>query len=295
MSSIQGQPATVSPRPASGVSARAGAGGLVDRVLGPWRAIASQRGLIWRLARREVEARYRGSVLGMGWAVLTPLVMLGVYTLVFAGVLRARWGEDSGTGAFAARLFLGLIVFQVLARMLIESPALLRQHRSFVTKMVFPVEVLVPVRMCSALFDAGAAFVVFLLLGWALAGPPSWTVVFVPLSAVPLVLMGLGAGWLLCALGAYLTDLAPVAATVATILMFMSAVFYPIGIVPEAWRWVIAWNPVAATIDTARGLAFTPASFDPVRFAVLLGVGLVCAWGGLAVFRRLREGFGDVV
>lgn len=268
-------------------------------VFGPWRAIVARRSLIWRLARREVESRYRGSALGMGWAVLTPLLMLGVYTLVFAGVLKARWvtegGGDSGTGAFAARLFLGLIVFQVLARVVGEAPALLRQNRSFVTKMVFPVEVLVPVRMCSALFDAGAAFVVFLLLGWALAGPPAWTVVFVPLSIVPLVLMGLGAGWLLCALGAYLTDLGPVSVTLTTVVLFMSAVFYPIEIVPEAWRWAIAWNPVAATIDTARGLAFAPASFDPLRFGALTVFGAVCAWGGLAVFRRLREGFGDVV
>lgn len=264
-------------------------------VLGPWRAFSAHRALIGRMARREIESRYRGSMLGMGWAVLTPLVMLGVYTLVFAGVLKARWGEGAGTGDFAARLFLGLIVFQVLARMLGESPGLLRQHKSFVTRMVFPVEVLPVVRAASALFDAGAAFLVFLALGWALSGPPSWSVVLTPIALIPVLLMGLGAGWLLSALGAYLPDLGPIAATVATIVLFLSAVFYPIDIVPEAWRWAIEWNPVAASIDTARDLAFRPASFDPARYALLLAFGWCCAWAGLAVFRRLREGFADVV
>jgi lipopolysaccharide transport system permease protein len=234
-------------------------------------------------------------MLGLGWAVLTPLVMLGVYTLVFAGVLSARWGEQAGTGDFAARLFLGLIVFQVIARMLGESPALLRQHKSFVTRMVFPVEVLPMVRVGSALFDAAASFVVFLALGWALSGPPAWTVVLAPIAVLPVVLIGLGAGWLLSALGAYLPDLAPIAATAATILLFLSAVFYPIDIVPEAWRWAIAWNPIAASIDTARNLAFRPGSFDAVRYIILVAFGWGCAWGGLAVFRRLREGFADVV
>lgn len=285
MSAIQGQPDAL-PSPVA-----RGARG----VLGPWRVVWSNRGLIARLTAREVGSRYRGSALGLGWAVLTPLVMLGVYTLVFAGVMRARWGEESGTGAFAARLFLGLVVFQVFARMLAETPGLLGQNRSFVTRMVFPVEVLVPVRLGSALFDAGMAFVVFLALGWVIAGPPAWSVVLAPLAVVPVGLIGLGVGWLLCALGAYLTDLGPIAATLATMVLFLSAVFYPVEVVPEAWRWAIAWNPVAAAIDTARGLAFAPASFDAVRFVALLVFGWVCAWGGLRVFMRLREGFGDVV
>jgi lipopolysaccharide transport system permease protein len=285
MSAIPTQPeALAKPRSRSGTG-----------VLGPWSILRQNRVLIARMTRREIESRYRGSMLGMGWAVLTPLVMLGVYTLVFAGVLRARWGEESGTGDFAARLFLGLIVFQILARILGESPGLLRQHKSFVTRMVFPVEVLPLVRVASALFDACAAFAVFLALGWAMSGPPAWTVVLAPIAIVPVVLIGLGAGWLLSALGAYLPDLGPIAATVATIILFLSAVFYPIDIVPETWRWAIVWNPVAASIDTARDLAFRPASFDAGRYAMLLVFGWACAWAGLAVFRRLREGFADVV
>lgn len=264
-------------------------------VLGPWLVLRAHRVLIARMARREIESRYRGSVLGMGWAVLTPLVMLGVYTLVFAGLLKARWGENGGTGDFAARLFLGLILFQILARMLAESPGLLRQHKSFVTRMVFPVEVLPVVRLCSALFDASAAFCVFLVLGWAMAGPPAWTVALAPIAVLPVALMGLGAGWFFSALGAYLPDLGPIAATLATIILFLSAVFYPIGIVPEAWRWLIEWNPMAASIDTARHLAFRPAAFDAGRYALLLVFGWACAWAGLAVFRRVREGFADVI
>lgn len=284
MSAIPAQPDALDP---SAGRARAG-------VLGPWRVLRDHGPLIARMARREIESRYRGSLLGLGWSVLTPLVMLAVYTFVFAGVLRARWG-DAGAGDFAARLFLGLILFQVLARMLGESPNLLRQHRSFVTRLVFPTEALVPVRLGSALFDSGMAFLVFLALGWAMAGPPAWSVVFAPVAVVPLALMALGAGWAFAALGAYLRDLAPISATLATVVLFLSAVFYPAEIVPEPWRAFIRWNPVAASIDTARDLAFAPASFDPARFGLLLAFGWLCAWGGLAVFSRLKEGFGDVV
>jgi lipopolysaccharide transport system permease protein len=270
--------------------------GIPAGVLGPGRVMWRHRSLIARLARRDIDARYRGSVLGIGWAVLTPLLMLGVYTFVFSGVLGARWGEGAEhTGDFAARLFVGLILFQVLARMMSETPGLLKQNRPLVRKVVFPVEVLVVVRLVSALFDLLAGFLVFLAVGWLMAGPPAVSVVLVPLAALPIALMALGCGWLLAGLGAYLADLAPVAATAATVILFMSAVFYPAEIVPEPYRWVIDWNPVAASIDTARGLAFRPATFDAVRFLVLLGFSWLVAWAGLGVFRRVRGGFSDVL
>lgn len=271
-------------------------GAIPGGVFGPGLVVWRHRSLIWRLTVREVAGRYRGSVLGVGWSVLTPLLMLGVYTFVFAVVLRARWGEaEAGTGGFAARLFLGLILFQVLGRLMAEAPMLMKQNRNLVRKVVFPLEVLVVVRLGSALFDALAGFAVFLAIGWLLDGPPAWSVVLVPVAALPVALLALGAGWLLAGLGAYLPDLGPVAATAATVVLFMSAVFYPVSIVPDAWRWALELNPVAVSIDVARGLAFAPAHFDPARYAVLLAVSWLVAWAGMLVFARVRGGFSDVL
>ena len=69
--------------------------------------------LIWQFARREVLGRYKGSMLGLGWSFVSPLLMLGVYTFVFVGVFKARWpGAESGGGVeFALQLMAGLMVF----------------------------------------------------------------------------------------------------------------------------------------------------------------------------------------
>ena len=87
------------------------------------------RSLILRLARREIDARYRGSVLGIVWAVLNPILMLAVYTFVFSVVFQARWGTASGAGGsnteFALLLFSGLILFNVLGECLNRAPGLL--------------------------------------------------------------------------------------------------------------------------------------------------------------------------
>lgn len=273
--------------------------GLARVVLGPAGVAWTHRSLISRMAKREIAARYRGSILGFGWAVVTPLVMLGVYTFVFAVVLKARWSvvgsEMSGTGAFAVQVFLGLILFQLLASMMTQTPLLLKRNASLVKKVVFPLEALVVIRLWVALFDFAAGFLVFLMLGWLIGGDMGWAVVLVPVAAVPIALLGLAFGWLLSGLGAYLNDLEPVAATGATLVLFMSAVFYPPEIVPDRWSWVIDFNPVAAAIDTARGLAFQPLRFDALGFVLLTAAAWVAAIAGLAVFRRVRGGFADVL
>lgn len=269
--------------------------GPVQALFGPAVVCWDHRSLIVRLLRRDIDVRYRGSVLGLGWAVMTPLLMLGVYTLVFAVVLRSRWPDQPGTAAFAARVYLGLILIQILARTMGETPLLLRQNRNLVKKVVFPLEVLVPIRVASALFDAVAGFAVFLALGWTMSGIPPWTIVLVPVTALPVALLALAIGWTLAGFGAYLPDLAPIAGTLATVILFISAVFYPAEIVPDPWRWLIDLNPIAASIETARGLSFHPAVFDAPRFGVLLLTSWLAAAVGLAVFRRVRGGFADVL
>lgn len=82
--------------------------------------IWNHKTLIWRLVRREIEARFRGSFLGLFWAIIAPLAMLAVYTLVFGGVFQSRWSgaDDSaaaGVYAFPMILFVGLIVFGIAA------------------------------------------------------------------------------------------------------------------------------------------------------------------------------------
>lgn len=89
--------------------------------LWPWR----HRGLIAQLARREVHARYRQSWLGLVWVVLTPLMMLGVYTLVFRHVMRVRWyGLEEGNLEFALRIYAGLAVFNFFAECVNRAPTL---------------------------------------------------------------------------------------------------------------------------------------------------------------------------
>ena len=111
--------------------------------------------LIRQLTQREIASRYRGSLLGVLWAFLHPLVMLTVYTLVFRGAFGMRWGRDGESALdFGLLLFSGLIVHALFAESVQRAPSLIVNHSNYVKKVVFPLEILAWTSLGTALFHA---------------------------------------------------------------------------------------------------------------------------------------------
>ena len=141
--------------------------------LAMWRSVWLNRRLIARLARRDIVARYRGSLGGLLWTVATPVIMLAVYTFVFSVVFQARWGSQElaqGRAQFALVLFAGLLVHGLLAETLNAAPALVAANANYVKKVVFPLETLPVIQLCVALFQCLAGVAVLLAAQWLLGG-----------------------------------------------------------------------------------------------------------------------------
>lgn len=259
----------------------------------PWTAL----GLAWPLAKRDILGRYRGSVAGLAWALAAPLGMVLIYTLVFRGVFRARWGVgEAGVDGFGyvTRLFAGLMVFQAVSEVAARATRLMQDNANLVKRVVFPLELL-----CTALLLQVS---VHLLLQLALLGlleavfgggpRPSW--LLLPLAALWLLLLLQVLALALAALGPYLRDLQHAVPVMMTGMLFLSPVFFPAASAPEPLRWVLAINPVSVPIELARMAWFG----DPVDAAtvVIQGALLLLALPlARALFRRLRPGFADLV
>ncbi len=258
----------------------------------------AHRALIWRLAKRELAARYRGSMLGVVWAVLTPVMMLAVYTFVFRTVFKARWGVEGhggGHGEFALLLFAGLILFNVFAECVSRAPGLMLENVSYIKRVVFPLEILptvvLVVAMCNALFG----FAVLGLFYGPVFGAPPWTALLLPLALLPLALMTLGLSWFLASAGVFVRDIRQFIGVAVTMLMFLSPIFYPASAVPEQLRLILLLNPLTGVMEQARDLLFWGALPDPGAWLASFGYGFVLAWLGYAWFVKTRKGFADVV
>jgi lipopolysaccharide transport system permease protein len=257
----------------------------------------NHRTLILSLAKRDVIGRYKGSALGLLWSFFNPLLMLGVYTFVFGVVFDARW-NTGGTGStleFAVILFSGLLVFGIFSECINRSPALMLQNPGFIKRVVFPLEGLPWVMLCSSLFHAAISLVVLAVVMLLVIGalPFTWPLIVVVL--VPLVLFILGLSWALATLGVYLRDLQQTTSIVTAILMFMSPVFYPASAVPKEFRWAIDWNPMTFFVEQARKVLVFGELPDFTGVGWMTLAGLVVAWLGLAFFQHARDGFADVI
>lgn len=259
-------------------------------------ALLRHRALILTLAKREVLGRYRGSVMGLSWSFFNPLLMLAVYTFVFSVVFEARWpgGSDSRT-EFALVLFTGLIAFGLFAECINRAPGLVTGNASYVTKVVFPLEILPAVSLLSALFHATVSFSVWLVFHLLVRGAPPLTIWQAPLAIVPLVLITLGLSWWLASLGVFLRDVPHVVGVLTTMLMFLSPIFFALDAVPESFRAFMVANPLTNLIEDFRAVALWGRGLRWGIWAQQVALSVFVAWLGFVWFQKTRTGFADVL
>ncbi|QCO00413.1 ABC transporter permease (plasmid) [Azospirillum argentinense] len=262
----------------------------------PLACIWQHRRLILRLAQRDLEARYRGSMLGLIWAVLTPLLMMGVYTFVFTVVFQARWGTSTGSKAeFAVMLFSGLVLFSIFSESLARAPGLMLENVSYIKKVVFPLEILPAVILLVALANAGISFLILEAFAIAVFGFPPLTILLFPLILLPLCLFTLGITWFLSSLGVFLRDIKQMVSVLVTVLMFVSPIFYPVSAIPEVYRPIIQLNPLTRLLEGARDVLFWGTLPNPLGWLLSTVIAYGVAWLGYVWFMKTRKAFADVV
>jgi lipopolysaccharide transport system permease protein len=255
------------------------------------------RHLIWQMTRREIAIRYRGSIIGISWLVINPILTLMVYTFVFSGIFKARWNISGNENQidFAIILFVGLIVFNLFAEILNLAPSLIIKNVNFVKKVVFPLEILPWVSIGSAFFHASISLLILLIVQLVINYTLPWTIIFLPIVLLPLVLATAGIAWLMASLGVFLRDIEQITRVLTTILMFLSSVFYPISALPENYQPILRLNPLVLIITESRKVLVFEELPDWYSLTGTLIAGLALAYGGFWWFQKTRKGFADVL
>lgn len=259
------------------------------------RSLRHHRSLGLQLVRRDVASRYQGSVMGLLWSLVTPLLMLAVYLYVFGFVFAPlRPAPGTSLATFALGLFAGMLAHALLADCLIRSVQVIVSQPSYVKKIVFPVELLPLTVVGSALVQFAIGWGVLLVAtAWVQGLSPA--ILWLPVMVLPLVLVSAGVALGIAALGVYLRDIAQVTGLVATVLMFLSPVFYPLESLAPNMQFWMKFNPLTFPIEACRGLLLkaTPPDWSAWGLYTLAAVGVL--WLGWAAFEALRRGFADVL
>lgn len=263
---------------------------------GPFGAWLRHRSLTMEMTRRDVLGRYRGASFGLLWSLISPFMMLVVYTLAFGYILKARWpGTTGDTADFSMLLFMGLIVHGFFAECLVRAPALIAGNPNLVKKVVFPLDILPWTVVLSAFFHALMNTAVFAVLNLVLRGELHVEILLWPLVMIPMMFLALGAVWLLSSLSVFLRDIGQVTGVLATAMLFLSSAIIPVETLPENYQVIFRLNPLTFIIDQAREVAFWGRAPDWLGLGWYLLGALAFAYAGLAVFQKTRRGFADVL
>lgn len=261
------------------------------------RSMVKNRQLLIGLAWRETIGRYKGSMFGLLWSLLIPLMMLGIYTFVFSEVFKSRWGAGNYTSkaAFAVMLFSGLIIFNLFSECISRAPNIILANQNFVKKVVFPLEILPCVTVLSALFHGLVSMLVLLTFELIGFGRIPLTALWVPFILVPFLLFVLGVTWWLSATAVYLRDVGQTIGIFITGLMFVSPIFFPLSSFPARFRILANLNPLTYPIEQMRALVVVGQELEWRSWAIYFVFSLVFAWVGFAWFQKTRKGFADVL
>ena len=251
--------------------------------------------LTFQLARREIAARHKGSILGLLWAFVTPAVMIAIFTFIFAGIFGARFGASKSQWDYAVYLFCGLLPWTAFAQSVQTSANSIVSNSNLVKRVVFPVETLPAAQVLAALADQMFGTLVLLAVAVVARGRLPLTILWLPVLVLLQLMAALGAAWFVASLGVFVRDTAQGAGLVLTAWMFLTPILYPEAAVPDAYKGFVRANPFAALIANYRRVALEGEAPEFARLAYFAVFACSLMLAGYWWFRRTRRSFADVL
>lgn len=256
-----------------------------------FRELRDYRDLLIFLVKRDIQAKYAQSILGVGWAIIQPIFTMIVFTIIFGKLAKV----SSDGVPYAIFSYSALVPWVYFSASLTDATNSLVASSNMLTKVYFP-RLIIPLSpVLSNLVDFGTALLIlFGLMAWYGIAPTIWAVTL-PFLVLLLMLTAIGLGTWLTALAIQYRDIKYGMAFGVRLLMYAAPVVYPASLIPERYRLYYALNPMVGVIEGFRSalLGTRPMPWD------LIGIGsitaLIIAIGGCLYFRHMERVFADVV
>ena len=255
------------------------------------RRLFQYRYLLWMWILREVKIRYKQSILGGAWAILQPLSLAIIFSVVFS--LFARVPTDGVPYPIFA--YAALLPWTLLATSVSFAVPSLVNNMNLVTKASFPREILPLAVIGAAFVDFCVASTVFAVMMIIFQVPMRWTLVWVPLLVLIQILLILGVILLGSAINVFFRDVRFVVPLGLQLWLYATPVIYPISLVPERFRTLYMLNPMAGLIASYRRVILQ--GLPPAPLDLALATVLSCTLCVLAYwfFKRVERQFADII
>lgn len=256
-----------------------------------FRELREYQDLFYFLVWRDIKVRYAQSVLGIGWAIIQPIVYMLAFSLVFGKFV----GVQSDGIPYPIFSLAGLIPWTYFSGSLSGATGSVPSAQNLISKIYFPRIILPLASVFGKVIDFGISLLILGLLMAYYGIVPGWGILLLPMLLIVLMMTAAGLGMWLTSLSVQYRDVAYAQGFLIQILLYATPVVYPASLIPESNRLIYGLNPLVGIIESFRAavLGHKPIPWD------LLGVGtamaLVIFVTGVLYFKRMERNFADIV
>ncbi|MGI9164775.1 MAG: ABC transporter permease [Pyrinomonadaceae bacterium] len=254
------------------------------------RSLWVYRELLYFLTWRDVKVRYKQTLLGAAWAIIQPLFSMLVFTLLFGRLA----GLPSDGIPYPLFAYAGLLPWTFFQTAVTNSGNSLVGNSNLITKVYFPRMIIPGATVGAALIDFAVAFVVLIGLMIYYGVALTWGILMLPVLVALTTLLALGVGMWMSALNVKYRDIRYALPFLIQLWMFFSPIIYPLSMVPEKWRWLLALNPLTGIIEGFRSSLFGR-KFDWTIIIISTAITLLLLVYSAYAFRRMEKTFADIV
>lgn len=256
-----------------------------------WRELWHYRDLFYFLVWSDIKTRYAQSVLGIGWAIIQPLISMVVYTIVFGGLANV----SSDGVPYAIFSYTALVPWTYFSGAVTSAGHSLTRSSGMVTKVYFPRLIIPFSPVLGKLVDFAIAMVILLaMMVWFRIWPTAG-VIFLPFLILLMIVTAAGMGFWLAAMGVQYRDVNYGMSYFIQLLMFAAPVVYPASAVPPQFRLIYSLFPMAGVIEGFRSALLNTGPMPWDMIAVGTVSALIIFASGTIYFRRLERIFADVI
>ncbi len=266
----------------------------VRRIWGALREISQHTDLLRNLVVRDLKVRYRGSILGFAWSLLNPLLMMGVFTLVFQVL-----SPNNPIERYPLFLMAALVPWLFTQQALTSAMRSITSNAQLIKKVYFPRELLPISAVLASFVNFALAYALFWIIGLIFGVGNTRAMLMVPLIMIVQLVLVMGLGLILSATNVFFRDTEHLVEIGLLAWFFLTPVFYAMSVVPnvtflglDAHRWVFTLNPMATLVTDYRYAVMW--GFLPIRHTLVTVVIAAVAIGfGWWLFRRFAPRFAE--
>ncbi|HEY1793401.1 MAG TPA: ABC transporter permease [Opitutaceae bacterium] len=256
-----------------------------------WRDLWLYRDLFVFLTLRDIKVRYKQTVLGVGWALIQPIVTTIIFTFVFGKLA----GMSAGGVPYPLLVLAGLLPWQLFSAALTGSSASLISNANLISKVYFPRLVIPLSSLGVALLDFMVVLGLYLCVSVWFGRIPSWHWALIPIFIASALLLAFGAGIWFTALTVKYRDFRYIVPFAIQVGVFISPIGFSTSVVPS-WRHLLEFNPITGVIDAFRWALLSDGQpFDGHGLLTSLVISTIVTVTGLMYFRRMEKTFADII